>query len=121
MPFVIGGAATLRILNDRQLMFRTDKVTQPCHGSVRSAEVSELLCAIKRDGVPIDMIVDVGFVGMSADKESVFSFEKAGGEIIADLVCFLRRDFARFERLANLVNEHIILFVLAGKGFVLTF
>jgi len=68
-----------------------------------------------------DMIVDMSFVGMSADKESVFSFEKAGGKIIADLVCFLRRDLARFERLANLVNEHIILFVLAGKGFVLPF
>ena len=52
---------------------------------MRSAEVSELLFAIKRDGVPVNVIVNMGFVGMSADKESVFSFEKAGGEIILPL------------------------------------
>ena len=88
---------------------------------MRSAEISELSFAIKGDGVPIDMIVNMSFIGMSANKESVFSFEKARSEIIADLVCFLRRNFSGFERLAYLVNEYIVLFVFSGKVLVLPF
>ena len=84
-------------------------------------EISELPFAIKRNGVPIDVIVNVGFISMGANKESVFSFEKARSEVIADLICFLRRYFAGLKGLTHLVNKHITLFVLSGKGFVLPF
>jgi len=63
----------------------------------------------------------MGFVCMSANKKSVFSFEKARSKIIADLVCFFRCHFPRLEGLAYLVNEHIVLFLFAGKMLVLPF
>lgn len=63
----------------------------------------------------------MGFVCMGANKESVFSFEKARSKIIADLVGFLRCNLAGFERLAHLVNKHIVLFMFAGKVLVLSF
>ena len=102
-------------------MLSTDKITQSCNGSGGSVEVSELPFAVKCNGVPIDVIVNMGFIGMSANKESVFSFEKAGGEIISDLICFLRCYFPRLERLAYLINEHIVLFLFAGIELVLPF
>lgn len=74
-------------------MLSTDKIAQSCNGYAGPAEVSELPFAVKRNSVPIDMIVNVSFIGMGADKESVFPFQKAGGEVIADLICFLRCDF----------------------------
>ena len=67
------------------------------------------------------MVVNMSFVCMRTNKESVFAFEKAGSKIISDLVCFLRRNFTGFERLAHLINEHIVLFFFSGKVFVLPF
>ena len=84
-------------------------------------EISELPLTIKCNSVPIDVIVNVGFISMGAKKESVFSFEKARGEVIADLICFLRRYFAGLKGLTNLVNKHVALFILSGKCFVLPF
>lgn len=102
-------------------MLCTDKVAQPGNGSAGSAEIPELPFAIERDSVPIDMIVNMGLISMSTNKESVFPFEKAGGKIIADLVCFLRRNLSRLKRLADLINKHIVLFVFAGKVSILSF
>ena len=67
------------------------------------------------------MIVNMGFVDMSANDESVFSFEKTRSEVIANLICFLRCYFAGFEGLTNLVSDNIVLFLLAGEVSVLPF
>lgn len=88
---------------------------------MRPAEISEFLFAVQRDGVPINMIMDMRFICVRTNKESVFAFEKARGEIITDLVCLLRCHFPRLEGLAYLVNEHIVLFFLAGKMLILPF
>lgn len=121
VPLIVSRTATLRIFNDRQLMLGTDKVAEPGNSSARSAEIPELPFAVERDGVPIDMIVDMGFVGMGANKKGVFAFQKTGGEVIADLICFLRRYFSRLKRLAYLVNKHITFFFFSGKKFILPF
>lgn len=76
VPLIVSRTATLRIFNDRQLMLGTDKVAEPGNSSARSAEIPELPFAVERDGVPIDMIVDMGFVGMGANKKGVFAFQK---------------------------------------------
>ena len=102
-------------------MLRADQVAEPSHSSMGSVKIPKLPFAIQRDGVPIDVIVDMSFVGVGADKESVFAFEKTGSEIVADLIGFLRRNFARFERLAYLVNQHIVLFVSANEVAILPF
>lgn len=88
---------------------------------MRPAEISEFLFTIERDGVPINVVVYMGFVRMSANKESVFTFEKTRSEIITNLICFLRCHFPRLEGLANLINKHIILFIFARKMLVLPF
>ena len=121
VPLVVGGAATLRLFDNRQLMLGTNEVAEPCHGFAGPAEIPELPLAIKRDGVPIDVIVDMGFIGMGADKESVFAFEKTGSKIVADLICFLWRYFPWLKRLAHLVNEYIVLFFLSGDVLILPF
>ena len=43
MPLVVGGAATLGICNNRQLMLDADKVTQPCYGFTGISEIAELI------------------------------------------------------------------------------
>ena len=88
---------------------------------MRPAEISEFLFAIKSNGVPINVIMDMGFIRMSANIESVFSFEKARGEVISDLVCFFRCHFSRLKGLTDLINEHVVLLLLARKVLVLPF
>ena len=88
---------------------------------MRSAKISELPFPVKRDGVPVNVIMNMGFIGMSTNKESVFTFEKTRGEIIPDLVCLLQCNLSGFERLAYLVNKYIVLFFFSGIGFVLPF
>ena len=67
------------------------------------------------------MVMNVSLVCMSAYDEGVFAFEKAGCEIITDLICFFRRDFAGFERLANLICDYIIHFFFSCNMLVLSF
>ena len=57
---------------------------------MRPAEISEFLFAIKSNGVPINVIMDMGFVRVSANIESVFAFQKSRGEVVSDLICFFR-------------------------------
>lgn len=63
----------------------------------------------------------MGFVYVRANDKSVFPFEKAGGEIIADLICFFRRNFTGLKGLANLIGDHIVLFFLTGDMLILPF
>ena len=102
-------------------MLRANQIAQPCYCFSRTKEVSEFSFAIKRGGIPNDMVMNVSLVCMSAYDEGVFAFEKAGCEIITDLICFFRRDFAGFERLANLICDHIVYFVFPCKILVLPF
>ena len=121
VPLVISGAAVPRIFNYGQPMLGTYKVAQPCNRFAGPAKVSEFPCAVKRGRVPYNVIVNMGFVYVRANDKSVFSFEKAGGEIIADLICFFRRNFTGLKGLANLIGDHIVLFFLTGDMLILTF
>ena len=70
---------------------------------------------IQRDGVPVDVVVDVLFVGVRADEKGVLALEKTGRKLIADTVCLLRCDLAGFEGLANLVQDHAAVLRPSGK------
>ena len=85
-------------------MLGADKVAQPCYGFTGISEIAEFMFAVKRRGVPINVIMDMGFVGVRANIESVFTFQKSRGEVISDLICFLRRHFSRLKRLTDLIN-----------------
>ena len=121
MPLVVGGAATLGICNNRQLMLGADKVTQPCYGFTGISEIAEFMLTVKRRSVPINVIMDMGFVRVRTNIESVFTFQKSRGEVISDLIRFLRCHFSRLKRLTNLVNQYFVLFLFPGEMLVLSF
>jgi hypothetical protein len=55
---------------------QTDNVTELCHGSAGTEKIPELVPAVNRRGIPDDVIVDVVFIYVSADQESVLSLQK---------------------------------------------
>ena len=93
----------LRVPDDRQLMLQTDQVAQTRDAAPRAEMVAEFVLAVQRDSVPIDMIMNVFFICVRADKKGVLAFEESGRELIADAVCSLRCDLTGLERLANLI------------------
>ena len=96
----------LRILHNGQLMLQADQVAEPRDGTPRTEKIPKLMLVVQRDGVPVDVIVNMLFVGVRADEKGVLAFEKTGCKLIADAVRFFRRDLAGFEGLANLVQDH---------------
>ena len=72
-PFVVAQPVFLRILHHGQPVLGADQVGQPADGAVAADEVLELSRTVQRRGVPIDVVVNVLFVGVGADEESVFS------------------------------------------------
>lgn len=60
------------------------------------------------------------FVNVGADDESMCALGQRHGKVIADLVCHLRRDFPRLERLPQVIGDHIIVLPLpAGNDGML--
>ena len=69
------------------------------------------------------MIMNVLFVYMGTDEELILALCPAHRRFIADAVGLLRRDLPGFERLADLIAQHIRVPPLlpACGGFVLCF
>ena len=68
------------------------------------------------------MRMNVVFVNVGADDESVFPLGQRHSEIIADLVCQFRCDLPRLEGLPHVVGDHIIVLPFpAGNGSILPF
>ena len=53
---------------------------------------------------------------MSGNDKSVFAFQKAGGQFVANLICFLCCDFAGSEGLPYLIGDDIA-FLAAPGGY----
>lgn len=66
-------------------------------------------------------IVNVGFVDVGRNDESVFSLCPSHRCFIADLVRFFRGDFSRLKGLAYLVCDDIVLLLSAGNMLILPF
>ena len=54
------------------------------------------------------MIMNVVFVDVGADDESVVSVRKTFGKLTADAVCFLRCDLAGDKGLPEMIGDHIV-------------
>lgn len=54
------------------------------------------------------MVVDVGFVNVGTDDESMFALCEAPGQFHAQPVGFFRRNLARNEGLPQVVSDHIV-------------
>lgn len=70
-PFVVAQPVFLRILHHGQPVLGADQVGQPADGAVAADEVLELPRTVQRRGVPVDVVVNVLFVGVGTDEESV--------------------------------------------------
>jgi hypothetical protein len=73
-PFVIAvPRMAFRLLDDRVSMLKANDVTELCHGAAGAKKVPELVPAVNRRRIPDDVIVDVVFINVGADQESVLS------------------------------------------------
>ena len=62
-------AVLARILNDRQFMFDAHTVRETPQGKGRTDEIMKFPGAVKGRCIEINMIVDMGLVGVRTDKE----------------------------------------------------
>ena len=60
------------------------------------------------------MVVDVFPVSMSGNNKGVFAFQKSGGQFVANLICFLCRDFTGPEGLPYLIGDDIAFLAAPG-------
>lgn len=72
---------------------------------------------VKGSGIVINVVMDMGLVGMGGDDELVLSLRPPHSQLIADTVGILRRDLPGEEGLAYLVAQHILVrLLLPARG-----
>ena len=54
------------------------------------------------------MIMDVGLINVRTDDVGMVAFRESPCQLAAQTVCFLRRDLAGTEGLAQVVSNHIV-------------
>lgn len=107
-PLVVALAMGLWILHNEVAVLNADGIIESLHSPGASPEVSELPVTFQIDGVPDDMIVDMGLVDMSADDKGVVPLSESPGKLLPQPVCFLCSDLAGDKRLAQMIGNHII-------------
>ena len=107
--------------NNGQTVFQANHIAEPLHRKTGKEEVFEFPCSIQRGRIINDMVVNMGFVDVGCNDESVFSLCPSHRCFIADLVRFFRSDFSRLKRLAYLVCDDIVLLLSAGNMLILPF
>ena len=60
------------------------------------------------------MGMDVCLIDVGADDKSMITFGQGHGQLVAELVCFLRGNLSRLERLAQMVGDYAVLIVFPG-------
>lgn len=72
---------------------------------------------VKGSGIVINVVMDMGLVGVGGDDELVLSLRPPHSQLIANTVGVLRRDLPGEEGLAYLVAQHILVcFLLPARG-----
>lgn len=71
----------LWIGNDGISVLNTDGIIEPADRSAAAPEVAEFPICIQGSGVPNDMVMNVGFVNMGANNESVSAFCESFGQL----------------------------------------
>lgn len=112
-PFVVAVPRMTFLPDDGVSRLETDHVAELCHGSTGAKKVPEFVPAVNRRRIPDDVIMNVVFIYVSADQESVLFLQKPRGKFITELVRVFRRDLSRTKSLTHLICDHIILSALA--------
>lgn len=73
-PCAVAASAGLRIFDDQQAVFPAEQVRDFSDGEGRSQEIAEFSSAVQGSGIKHDVRVDMLFVHMGTDDESVFPF-----------------------------------------------
>lgn len=102
-------------------MFQANHIAESLNCQTGKEKVFEFPCGIQRGRIINDMVVNVGFVDVGRNDESVFALCPSHRCFIADLVRFFRRDSSWLKRLAYLVCDDIVLLLSAGNMLVLPF
>ena len=84
-------------------MFQAYPVRQPPQGKAGADEVAEFPGAVIGRGIVVNVIVNVAFVGMGADKKLILALCPAHRRFIADPVGLFRGDFPLGKGLTDLV------------------
>ncbi len=74
LPAIVAHAMWLQIFNHRHSVLDADQVTEPSHSQRAAPEISKLASTVQHGGIPIDVIMDVVFVCVSADDECMIAF-----------------------------------------------
>ncbi len=77
-------------------------VREPPQGKGRTNEIMKFPGAVKGRRIEINVIVNMGLVGMRTDEELILSLCPAHRRFIADTICFFRRNLPGQERLPDL-------------------
>ena len=72
-PLVVAQPVLLRILHHGQPVLGADQVGQPADGAVAPDEILELPRTVQRRGVPVDVVVNVLFIGVGTDEKCVLA------------------------------------------------
>ncbi len=70
-PLVIAFPARFWILHDGVSILNADGIVQPPHGPGAAPEVSELPVTVQVDGIPDDVVMDMGLVDVGAYDKGV--------------------------------------------------
>ncbi len=102
-------------------MFQTNQIAQPLYRKPGQQKIPEFPGAVQRSRVVNDVIMNVFSVGMGRNDKGILAFCKPHGKLITDLVGFFGGDLSGFERLPNLVGDHITFLPAPGHQFILAF
>ena len=102
-------AVELGPLYHGQRVFQAYPVRQPPQGEAGADKVAEFPGAVIGRGIVVNVIVNVAFVGMGADKKLILALCPAHRRFIADPVGLLRGDFPLGKGLADLVAQRPLL------------
>ena len=90
-------AMELGVCDHGQGIFQTYPVREPPHRPGRADEIPELVRAIQRSGVVVDVVMNVLAVCVGGDEKGVLALCPAHRRFIAHPVCLLRGDLSRLE------------------------
>ena len=102
-------AVELGPLYHGQRVFQAHPIRQLPQGKAGADEVAEFPGAVIGRGIVVNVIVNVAFVGMGADKKLILALCPAHRRFIADPVGLLRGDFPLRKGLADLVVQRPLL------------
>ncbi len=67
----------------------------------------------KCNRIEYDMIMQMGFIQMGADRHFVSFSQKPSGKFTSDFMCLLRSYLSGFERLNHMIGQHMALAIFA--------